>query len=163
MAIAQDTFQQYRDNAYDGQVSTIEVADIISRVVETSALKFGRAVIVGTAARSCKNVSGAAATAVIGVTVRSMAVENNSSDAPEYAVGDVASVIRRGRIYVKCIGGAAKGASVYVVVNTAGGNEIGQLRGTSDSTNTVTLAKAFWTEAVSDGLIGEIQLDGILV
>lgn len=162
MAVAQDTFQQYRDNGYEGQISTIDVADVISRKIETAAVPFGRAAVSGTGKRSAKGASGATAAQIIGFTVRSMAVENNASDLPEYSVGETASILRRGRMYAKCVGGAAKGASVFVVVNTAGGDEIGQLRGTADSTNTVELKHVKWIEAAADGQIGEIQVDGIL-
>lgn len=162
MAVAQDVFQQYRDNAYEGQISTLDVADVISRTIETAAVPFGRAVVNGTGKRSAKNAAGATAAQIIGFTARSMAAENNTSGLPEYGVGETASILRRGRMYAKCVGGAAKGASVFVVVNTAGGDEIGQLRGTADSTNTVELKHVKWIEAAADGQIGEIQVDGIL-
>ena len=163
MAVAQDDFKQYRDNAYEGQIANIELCKIKSRTVETAAIKPGRAVVNGTAARSCAGVGGSTTAAqIIGISVRSMAVENNAAGSDEYGVGDVASIMEDGKIFAKCVGGAAKGATVYVVINVAGGDELGQLRGTADSTNTIQLNQAKWTEAVAAGDIGEISLHGIL-
>lgn len=163
MAVAQDTFDQHRGTGYEGQVSTIEVAEIISGQVQGSAIPFGRAVAAGTAPRTAVNVSSTTtADKIIGFSVRSMGVENNPSGNPEYAVGDTASILRRGRMYAKCVGGAAKGAPVHVVIDTTGGDELGQLRGTGDAANTVELNQVKWIEAVADGEIGEIQVDGIL-
>lgn len=163
MSVVQDTFNQYRDNAYEGQVSTIQEADIVSRSVESAAVPFGRAVVNGAGERSCANVSGGTVAAnVKGFSVRTMAVENNASDLPEYAVGEVASILRKGKMYALCPDGAAKDATVKVVINVAGGDELGQLRGTADAGNTIELNQVKWVEAVAAGDIGEIAVDGIL-
>ena len=164
MGITQDTFNQYRDNAYEGQVANIMEADVLSRKVETAALPFGKAVVSGTGERSCAPVGGASTAAdVIGFSVRTMAVENNSSDNAEYAIGEVASIIKRGGLFVKCgTGGASKDASVFVVINVAGGDAIGDLRGTADGANTIELNQVKWVDDVSADGIGEIVLNGIL-
>lgn len=164
MGVTQDTFNQYRDKAYEGQVSTTEVFESESGVVETADIEFGRAVIAGAGERSCAPVSGATVAAdIIGFTIRSMAVENDSNDEAKYKVGEVASILRNGRMFVKCIGGATKRATVHVVINTAGGEQLGQLRGAQETTNTIELTKVKWAEAVADGEIGEIIVDGVLV
>ena len=163
MAVAQDTFNQYRDNAYEGQVSDIGQNDIVSRVIETAAIGFGKPVVNGSGSRSVVGVSGSTVAGDIkGFSVRSMAVENNASDVAEYGVGDVASVLRRGRIFVKCVDGATKDDSVFVVINVAGGDALGDLRGSADSTNTIQLTNVKWIDDVAAGAIGEIQADGIL-
>lgn len=163
MSVAQDTFNQYRDNAYEGQVSDIGLNDIVSRSVETAAIGFGKPVVSGSGARSVVAVSGATVAAdVRGFTVRSMAVENNVSDAAEYGVGDQASILRRGRIFAKCVDGASKDDNVYVVINTAGGDALGDLRGAADGANTIALNRVTWIDDVAAGEIGEIQADGIL-
>lgn len=163
MAVIQDQFDQYRSNAYDGQVSTTQPYEIDTGVVEGASVMFGRAVVFGTGERSIANVSGTTTAAdIVGFSVRSLGVENNSSDLPEYPVGDAASYLRDGRMYALCVGGAAKSSTVHVVINTAGGNQLGQLRGTADGANTIELNRVKWLESVNDGSIGEIIADGIL-
>ena len=163
MAIYQDQFDQYRGRAYEGQISTTEYSDIDSRVVEGTPVPFGRAVINGANPRSCVNVSGATVAAdVIGFSVRTMAEMNNADDIAEYGVDHVASIMRRGKMYALCVDGAAKRDTVHVVINVAGGDELGQLRGAADATNTIELNQVRWVEAVVAGEIGEIVVDGIL-
>lgn len=161
MAIAQDTFNLYRGVAYDGQISTIEVSEVLSRTVEDAAVPFGRAVIHGVGTRTCTLPDGASAGDIIGFSVRSMGVENSALGIAEYAVDKVASVLSDGPMYATCIGGASAGDTVHVVINTAGGEELGQLRGEAETTNTVELATVKWVEDVTDGAIGEIRVHGI--
>lgn len=47
MAIAQSDFTLWRDKAYEGQISTTDICEVISRRVETEMVPFGRAVIRG--------------------------------------------------------------------------------------------------------------------
>lgn len=168
MAVAQDTFNTYRTNGYDGQVSTIDVADIISGSMD-SAVSFARAVIHGASERSFDVVSGTTVAADIrGVTVRTMAAESTSVPAVPadytfgYGEGEHASVLRRGRMYVLCEDGATAGATAHVVINTAGGSELGQILGAAQSTNTIEMNQIKWLYDVAAGEVGEIQLDGIL-
>lgn len=169
MAIAQSDFTTFRGRGYDGQVSTIDVSDVVSRTVENGLLQFGRAAVRGTGTRSCAPVTGASTAGdVIGFAVRSLAEFSNTPPAnPDnyqtgYDIGHVASLIREGRMYATCLGGASAGGTVHVVINTAGGEELGQLRGAADSTNTIELNQVRWIDDVVDGEIGEIQIDGIL-
>lgn len=175
MAIAQDTFGTYRENGFHGQVSTIDVADIVSGSM-LSEVGFARAVVRGSEDRTFGAVTGTTTAGdVAGITVRSLATESTSvpTNPPAYefgyGVGDHASVLRRGRMYAVCIGGASTGGSVHVVINTAGGEELGQLRGVATASGdatpvpyTIELNQAKWLYDVADGKIGEIQLDGIL-
>lgn len=167
MAIAQSTFELFRGRGYEGQVSTIDVADIISRQVETAFIPFGRAVIRGVGTRRCAPVSsGTSANDIIGFSVRTMAQAsptppNNDHDyAIGYPVDDVASLLRRGRMYAMCVDGAVAGDTVHVIVDA--GENLGRLTSSSASASTVELNKVTWTEDVIAGEVGEIQTDGIL-
>lgn len=168
MAVAQDTFNQYRQNGFNGQVSTIDVADIVSGSMN-SAVAFARAVVRGSEDRTFDAVTGSTTAGdVAGITVRTLAAESNSVPVNPaayefgYGEGEHASVLRRGRMYALCIGGASTNDTVHVVINAAGGDELGQLRGAADTTNTIELNQAKWIYDVADGEVGEIQLDGIL-
>lgn len=163
MGVSQDTFNQYQVNAYPGQIANIQEAKVKSMKVEGAAVAFGAPVVNGTGARSCVNVSGSTTAALVkGFAVRTMAVENNSSGNAEYAVGDVASIIDSGSIFVTCKNGATKGASVFVVINAAGGDVVGELRGTADGANTIELNQVQWVDDVAATGVGEIRLNGIL-
>lgn len=168
MAVAQDTFNQYRQIGFNGQVSTIDVADIVSGSMN-SAVAFARAVVRGSEDRTFDTVTGSTTAGdVAGITVRTLAAESNSVPVNPaayefgYGEGEHASVLRRGRMYALCIGGASTNDTVHVVINVAGGDELGQLRGAADTTNTIELNQAKWIYDVADGEVGEIQLDGIL-
>lgn len=168
MAVAQDTFNQYRQIGFNGQISTIEVAEVISGSMD-AAVDFGRAVIRGTTERSFAPVTGATVAAdIVGITARTLAAESYSvptipSDyAFGYEEGQHGSALRDGRMYATCVGGASAGDTVHVVINVAGGEELGQLRGAAETTNTIELNQVNWLYDVADGEIGEIQLDGIL-
>lgn len=159
MAIAQSDFNTFRGRGYDGQVSTIDVADIISRTVEDGLIGFGRAVVRGAGKRSCApTTADTTADEVIGFVVRTLAEFSNTPPAnPDdyqtgYPVDHVASIIRRGRMYATCQGGASAGDTVHVIAAT------GELAGSGG----LELNQVTWIEDVVDGEIGEIQIDGIL-
>lgn len=170
MAIAQTDFTQYRARGYEGQVSTIDVNDQISRTVETAMVPFGRAVVRGAEDRTCALPSAASVAGdFIGFSIRTMAQQNvytgpytDGNAMPVYAVNEVASILRRGRILARCVGGASAGDTVHVVVTAGDETEVGMLAGAADAGNTVELTNVYWTETVADGDIAEIQADGNL-
>lgn len=165
MAIAQSSFSLYRGKAYEGQISTTDVCEVVSRVVETALLPFGRAVIRGAAARSCAPVTTTTtAEDIIGFSVRSLAEFSNTAPAnPDvyetgYPVDHVASILHRGPMFVMCVDGASAGDAVVVI--TEDGDDIGRLSA-GDATG-VTLDFVRWVDDVVAGEIGEIRVNGIL-
>lgn len=133
MAIAQSEFNLFRGRGYEGQVSTIEVADIKSRIVTGEFIPYGRAVVRGPEKRSCAPVSASSKPEdIIGFTVRSMAEASPTppSENAEYAIGypvdHVASVMHRGPMYALCVDGA-KGGDAVVVITKAGKTSGGSL------------------------------------
>lgn len=167
MAIAQDSFDLFRGRGYEGQVSTIDVADIISRLVETGFVPFGRAVIRGVENRSCAPVSaGIQASDVIGFSVRTMAEasptppNNDNKYDIGYPVNHVASLLRRGRMFALCIDGASEGDTVHVILDD--GDDLGRLTSSAGAGTLLELNQVKWTEDVAAGQIGEFQVDGIM-
>lgn len=164
MAIAQDNFDLWRGRGYEGQISSIDVSDVVSRLVEGADIPFGRAVVRGAGKRSCAPVTaGSVAADIIGFSARSMAeysqtqpTENGNYTA-SYPLDHVASLLRRGRMYALCVDGAAAGDPVIVI--TAAGENIGRL--TADGAG-ITLDFVTWIDDVVAGEIGEIQVDGIM-
>ncbi|MDB6366740.1 hypothetical protein PH242_03330 [Photorhabdus bodei] len=166
MAIAQNDFTLFRDKAYEGQVSTIDVYEAISRRVETALIPFGRAVVRGTKERSCGPVSATTtADQVIGFTIRTLAEFSNSMPAnpPNYQVGydvnHIASVLHRGPMHVLCVDGAEAGQVVSVILKE--GADQGRLT-TGMGAGLLVLNQVKWVDNVKAGEIGEIRVDGIL-
>ncbi|MBE5213264.1 hypothetical protein IG611_01615 [Pectobacterium sp. A535-S3-A17] len=166
MAIAQDNFPLFRGKAYEGQISTTDVVEVISRNVETALVSFGRAVVRGSAPRSCAPVSAATTAAeIIGFSVRSLAEFSPSAptNPPNYASGydvnHVASILRRGPMFALCVDGADAGEAVSVIL-TAGVNQ-GRLT-TGSGAGLLVLNQVKWVEDVAAGEVGEIRVDGIL-
>lgn len=164
MGIAQSDFNLWRSVAFEGQVSTIDLAQVLSRQVEGAFIAFGRAVVRGIEKRSCAPVSATSTAAdIIGFTVRTMAQAsptpptNTSEYAIGYPVNDVASVLRKGPMYALCVDGAIAGDQVVVI--TTPGENLGRL--TADATG-IKLDYVKWIEDVAAGKIGEIMVDGIL-
>ncbi|ATM95493.1 Uncharacterised protein [Yersinia frederiksenii] len=164
MAIAQSEFTKWRGKAYEGQISTTDVCEVVSRRVEAKILPFGRAAIRGVGARSCAPVTpDTTAAQIIGFSVRSMAVFSNSvpTNPPDYEVGydvdHVASLLRRGPMFALCVDGANAGDSVTVI--TALGVNQGRL---TTGGSGVELDFVRWIDDVVAGEVGEIRVDGIL-
>ncbi|HHH2003234.1 TPA: hypothetical protein ACPZF7_000910 [Yersinia enterocolitica] len=164
MAIAQSEFTKWRGKAYEGQISTTDVCEVVSRRVEAKILPFGRAAIRGVGARSCAPVTpDTTAAQIIGFSVRSMAVFSNSvpTNPPDYEVGydvdHVASLLRRGPMFALCVDGANAGDSVTVI--TALGVNQGRL---TTGGSGVELDFVRWIDDVIAGEVGEIRVDGIL-
>ncbi|TNV22837.1 hypothetical protein FH968_01985 [Buttiauxella sp. B2] len=165
MAIAQDSFDIFRSNAFEGQVATIEVCKIISRMVEGDFIPFGRAVIRGAGRRSCAPVTAkTVASDIIGFTVRSQAQASPTMPneqaiyASGYSVDFVASVIEDGPIKMLCVDGALAGDVVEVIVNAKDDN-LGRLTAGGKG---VELNMVRWVDDVEAGSVGEIRVHGLL-
>ena|SRR5690625_1360775 len=149
MAITQDNFSQYAGIGYHGQQNTDYPSWIGSYHAEGGAIGFGVAVSFGTADHQA--VAGGAASAdLIGVTVRTQAVENNVDGSPEYAENRTMSVMEKGRMYVAVSDGATRGGQVYVVPGT------GEL--VSTDTDNVALTGARFLRTAAAGEITEIEI-----
>ncbi|MEN4050156.1 hypothetical protein P9A10_16150 [Serratia marcescens] len=164
MAIAQDSFGMFNGIGYEGQVSTIEVSKIVSRLVEEEFIAFGRAVIRGVGRRSCAPVTAdTVATDIIGFTVRSMAQasptppNNEGIYASGYRINDVASVLEDGAVMMLCVDGAMAGDPVEVIVDDA--DNLGRL---TAGGNGIELSLVRWVDDVEAGKLGEIRVHGIL-
>ncbi len=164
MAIAQDSFDVFRSNAFEGQVASIEVCKIISRMVEGDFIPFGRAVIRGAGRRSCAPVTDKSTAAdIIGFTVRSQSQSSPTMPneqgiyASGYRVDYVASILEDGPIKMVCVDGAVAGDVAEVIV--AVGDNQGCL---TAGGNGVALNMVRWVDDVEAGAIGEIRAHGLL-
>ena len=151
MATAFDTFNQYADQAYPGQIADLGMADIVTRVASGSDIGYGLGAI--------DNGEGSAALPTgsevsNGITVRESMRDNNASDEAIYPQDHEMSVMRVGRIFITTVDGAAVGDSVYVVPSS------GAITNTDDTGTNIQLPNAAFKSAASAGGIALVQLDG---
>jgi len=149
MSVTQDTFSQYAGIGFHGQQNTDFPSWISSQHAEGGAIPFGVAVSFGTADHQAK-LGGASSGVLIGVTVRTQAVENNAAGESVYRQDQAMSVMQKGRMYVTVADGATRGAQVYVVPAT------GEL--VSTATDNVALTGARFVRACAAGEVSEIEI-----
>lgn len=95
---------------YPGMIAEGQaIKDVASRVVETAAVAFGLAVGKGTADESCK---------LGGTGFEGITVADKAQEADQYAVGDMAGVIRKGTVWVTASVSVVPGDAVYFVAAT---------------------------------------------
>jgi hypothetical protein len=151
MSTTQDTFGQYATIGYHGQVNSDFPRWVDSLKAEGGAIGFGLAVQAGTLDDQAIIADEYAESAnLIGVTVRTQSVENNSSGVSEYDEGKAMSVLKKGRMYIKVADGSTRGGQVYVV------KETGAL--VSTSSGNVALTGAKFLRTVSAGEVSEIEI-----
>lgn len=166
MAIIQNDFDSWRAKGFEGQISTTEPYQGLSRVVEEGMLLFGRAVARGSKERSCKPVAAdTTAEDIIGFSIRTAAepslspINNDGNYIVGYPVDHDASVLESGAgMYVICVDGAQAGQTVGVIV--ADGEDQGRLTA-GDASGVVELTALKWVDDVAAGELGEIRPHGI--
>lgn len=153
MGTAFTDFPQYGIGHYPGQVEDYGMADIVSRVADSSAIGYGVAVI-EIDRRSARLPTGAEVSH--GITVRESVQDNPAGDnpTPEYEQDHEMSVMRVGRINVTTVDGAAFDDNVYVVPDT------GELTNTDNAGTNIQLPNAAFKSAAAAGEIALVQLDG---
>lgn len=155
MGVVQDTFSQYAGKAFEGQVNDLSMADMTTAVV-TVAVPFGRAVVSDAADRSGK-LPAAGAGFFLGISARNASgvsgsyLTGQSSDNGNvvggYRAGQEASLVAHGRIWVKTLAGAVKGAQVYAVPLT------GEITNAATAGNHVLAGCTFLTAAAADEMV----------
>lgn len=141
---AQLTYGYETAKGVAGLLADISFSTVASKVNEENdgALKFGMAVVRGTAAGSQvkKPASGAAAADFEGVVIRHENTEEDASGKAVVKKGATVSVLQKGRIWARLADSAAPtaGATAYVVVS---GDNAGAF--TATSTDAVDIGATF--------------------
>ena len=111
------------------------------------------------------DATGATPATLIGVTVRTHGQLINSGNADNtvnvseaFPASDMVPVHYDGVIYVTNVGSVASVAhgAVFAVVNTAGGQLIGQSRADDDAANSIEVTGAYWVQPTAVGARGLI-------
>lgn len=108
----QTTYANTISAAYEGMIANEEPNVLISRTVEGAAIGFGLAVKQGSADDGVAAAT-AAADAYRGITVRDQSIEAGSPDA--YPVGENATVMTKGVVWVTAGATVAAGEAVYMI------------------------------------------------
>lgn len=153
MATAFDTFNQYREGAFDGQLQDRSHADVVSRLASGSDIGYGLAVI-DSGERDAALPTGAEVST--GITLRESLRDNPAGDnpTPVHPEDSEMSVLRVGRVWVTTTGGAAIGESVYVVPAT------GALTNAPAAGVNIQLPNAAFKSVATAGGRALVQLNG---
>lgn len=149
MSVTQSDFSQYSAIGFHGQLNTDFPSRIVSKHAEGGAVAFGVAVSYGTGDTRAV-IGGATAAVLIGVTLRSHAVENSALGLPVYDEDKPMSVLVSGRMYAIVSDGSTQGGQVYQVPAT------GAL--VSTATANVALTGARFVRTAAAGEVSEIEI-----
>lgn len=138
-----------------GNVTRPQNATIEAQQLDTTNFPtvYGVPVAVDATSKNVRKIMGGdAATAIYGFYVRPFPTTGGSSDGIGTSTpptSGIVSILKRGYISVKLnVGTAAKNGAVYARIVANGGNTIiGGIEATSDSTNTILFANAYFTGA----------------
>jgi len=125
MGTVQSTYLDRAAVAYVGMIKNTEPNVLISRTVETAAIGFGVAVKQGVADHGVLKADDTA-DVYRGITVRDQSVDPAVADV--YAVGENATIMTKGVVYVTLGATVAAGAAAYMIdaddtfTSSAGGN-----------------------------------------
>lgn len=155
MGIAIDTFGQYAGKAYEGQINDLSMADVTNAVASV-AIPFARAVVSVAADKQCA-LPGAGAGFFLGISVRKPVgvsgsymtgqVSDSGNAVGGYRLNEEVSLVSHGRIWVKTLAGAVKGAQVYALPTT------GEITNAATAGNHVLAGCTFLTAAAAGELV----------
>lgn len=164
MAIAQNTFDTYAGDAFEGQIATEDRPYINTGIAEDT-IWFGRAVVRGSTKRHVKTATKTSKAAdVVGFSVRTG--NAMSYDAPYQGNGTFSaragyfkdnhiSYLRTGVIAALCVDGAKAGDTVSVITDD-GDNQGALTHGKGVELNLVK-----WRDDVQAGKVGWIEVNGV--
>lgn len=154
----QTTASHYHQPAYEGMVASVsELLNTRSYFAEGSNILPGRAVMAGTDGEKQATLPSAAAdAAIVGVTMYEIN-RVHSNDIPENEDRPM-SVVTDGVLWVRVINGCSVNDPAHVVIDTAGGDDIGQFHSAADSTNTVLMTGAKFISAAAAGGLAKLSI-----
>lgn len=145
-----------------GQLADAGHQDVVSAINSATAVPFGKLCVAGASEGLCK-LPGAATDVtnkglVLGVSVKTHAIESSLSGDPQYPVNSVPSLLRKGRIYVKVEQAVAIGDAVYVRY-AAGGDGLGSFGNTAGTTERALLDGASWVKGAGIGGLAVLEVN----
>lgn len=157
----QTSYSNEHSPAYEGmKASTSELLNSRSYFAEGGNILPGRGVVFGTdPEKQCVLPATDSTDALVaGITMRELNRVVDDSDVSENQDRPV-TVVTQGVIWATAVTGCAPGDPVYLVINPAGGDTIGTLRDSADSTNTVLLTGCRWLTAATVGNLAQVSIN----
>ena len=157
MCPVQTTYSEEQVVAHEGQRSDLGLIDVVSKVAQDSDVKYGRAVVRGTADNQAK-LPTTTGQAFMGITSSTTAGVANASDVHLYEENREMNIVDFGRIWVICEDGCVPGDSVFFRHTASGSEEIGSLRTDADTADADEIAGATFETTASAGGLALVQL-----
>lgn len=138
---------------------------VVARKLKEGEVEFGQALFLNTdnTYGPAKEASTAAQFAGIALRVVKQATSYNDQNTVKYLAGEMANALERGAATVVCnVGTPTAGGAVYVRVKANAsvvGSVVGGFEAQADSTNTIQLTNAKWTNGYLDAnKVAEVTL-----
>ena len=149
--------------AYEGMKASVsEVYNSRSYFAEGGNIVAGRAVVFGTDGEKQVKLPATTSTDanIAGVSLYELNRVHTDAGVPENE-GRPLSIVNQGPLWVRAINGAAVGDPVHVVINVAGGEELGGFRSAAETTNTVLMTGAKFISAAAAGELAKIAINRV--
>lgn len=145
-----------------GQMADCGFQDSITGINSSAAMPFGKLAVKGASDGLCKLPALATDITskglVMGVSVKTHAMESSLSGDPQYPINSVPSLLRKGRIYVKVEETVVVGDDVYVRY-AAGGDGLGSFGKTAGTSERAQLDGASWYKGASAGGLAILEVN----
>jgi hypothetical protein len=159
--MSQTSYSINQDAALEGQLADSGIKDVMSYTAEED-LKFGRAVLQGTADGQCLLPAGNI-TGLLGVAIHQHKEQGlvGSQDA-KYLEGDSVNVLKKGRMWVKVEEAVVAQDPVYVRHTTGGGGtELGAFRKSADTSTAAVVSGMKYLTSADAAALALIEVDVI--
>ena len=159
----QTSYSANIDAAIEGQDADLGLKSIISKLIEGSDIKFGRAVVRGSDDDGC-TLPSATGGKFIGVTAATSAgLVNDDEDTNLYSQYSSGNVMDFGEIWVYTEVAVTPGEDVYFrhTAEASPLDEVGRFRNDSSDGNADKIEGAVWQTTTSAGGIGKIKLGSV--
>lgn len=138
----QTIYNETLEAGREGAIADMATKTLLSRVVETAAVGFGKPVVQGSADNGAR-LSTTGDTAILGISVR-----ERSTVSDQFAVGDNMRVLTQGSIWVKVAATVAAGDPVHVIVASA----------TFSNAGGVAITGALYETSAASGELAKVRI-----
>lgn len=144
-----------------GQLADSGDNDVVSKLASV-AMPFGKLAVEAATEGQCKlpGVAGDVTDPlkVLGLVLKTQAIESDSSSASDYAAGDMVNVMRKGRALVKVEQTVVVTDPVYVRY-AAGGDGVGSFGNSAGTSERALLASAKYIKGAASGGLAVVELN----
>lgn len=162
--MSQTVYNEYSDQAKNGQLADLGLVERISRIAD-EVIPYGLLVVLGASVDTTCKLPAAAAdittvTKALGVSLVDLNKETLAGIV-QYAAQDPVGIVRKGRIWVTVEEAVTPTSPVYVrFVAGSGGSQLGSFRASADTASAALLAGAKYRSTTTGGAkLALLELD----